>query len=411
MLLLYPAALAGLAAVALPIAIHILAKRRAERIQFPTLRFIQPGRLASVRRHVLEDAPLLAVRLLILAAAVLALSGPLVVTKSREAAWNAQLVSTLVEGPYLRGAMRRAVLSLSDAPPGRSEIVVRSAFPIGSIDRFDVMSVPVDVGLRFERTAALPETRAVDMPPVLTDAGARSRAVTLGRETIVREGEARPAPPAIDIDAAAADRASVDRALTAVLAERVLAPLNGHRVRIVFATAPGFASAVASASGIRDAWMADAVAAISRDDDLRATARATTTALSDARLTASPWIVVANTADGRPAAVAAAAQNALLIVAAAPPGDFAAAVLCRSALNAIGDRRAPLDAETIAIPDAQLSAWTRAPGPAPKPRLETVDRDDRRWLWIAALALLALEWTVRRRPVREPSGRRENHVA
>ena len=370
LLLLYSSALLGLAALAAPIAIHILARRRAERIPFPTLRFIQPGRLASVRRHVLEDAPLLAVRLLILAAAAVALAGPLVVTKSREAAWNAQLHRTVVEGPDLRNRLRHAVLSLYDAPPGRQEIVVRSPFPIGSIDRFDVLAVPGDVGLRFERTATLPPTRTVEMPSVLTDAGVRPRAVTLGRETTVREEDARPSAPPVEIDAPPADRASVDRALTAVLAERVLAPLVGRRVRIVFAGAPGFASAVEAASGIRDAWMADAVAAMSRDDDLRASARETPP-LSDARLTSSPWIVVAKTADGRPAAVAAATQKALLIISA-PSADFAQAVMFRSALNAIGDRRPPADAETIAIPDVQLNAWTRAPGRAAKPRLETV---------------------------------------
>ena len=81
-----PLALFALAATAAPILIHILIQRRAERFPFPTLRFLQPTRLASIRRHVLEDPVLLAVRAAILAAAALALAGPLLLTASRRQA-------------------------------------------------------------------------------------------------------------------------------------------------------------------------------------------------------------------------------------------------------------------------------------------------------------------------------------
>ena len=50
-----PAALFALAAIAAPVLIHILVQRRAETFSFPTLRFLQPTRLAAIRRHVLED--------------------------------------------------------------------------------------------------------------------------------------------------------------------------------------------------------------------------------------------------------------------------------------------------------------------------------------------------------------------
>ena len=59
---LNPSALFALAAIAAPILIHILVQRRAERFPFPTLRFLQPTRLAAIRRHLLEDLPLLAIR-------------------------------------------------------------------------------------------------------------------------------------------------------------------------------------------------------------------------------------------------------------------------------------------------------------------------------------------------------------
>jgi hypothetical protein len=73
---LNPLALFALAALAAPILIHILVQRRAERLSFPTLRFLQPTRLAAIRRHLLEDVGLLAVRAAILATAVAALARP-----------------------------------------------------------------------------------------------------------------------------------------------------------------------------------------------------------------------------------------------------------------------------------------------------------------------------------------------
>jgi hypothetical protein len=59
---LNPLALIAVAAIAAPILIHILVQRRAAPFPFPTLRFLQPTRLAAIRRHRLEDLLLLAVR-------------------------------------------------------------------------------------------------------------------------------------------------------------------------------------------------------------------------------------------------------------------------------------------------------------------------------------------------------------
>ena len=91
-----PLVLFALAAVAAPILIHILVQRRAERVPFPTLRFLQPTRLAAIRRHVLDDAALLAVRAAILAAAVAALAGPLVITSARRQTWERRIVRAVV---------------------------------------------------------------------------------------------------------------------------------------------------------------------------------------------------------------------------------------------------------------------------------------------------------------------------
>ena len=96
MLWLNPSALFALAAVAAPILIHILIQRRAERFPFPTLRFLQPTRLAAIRRHLLEDVPLLAIRIALIAAAVAALAGPLLLTGARRQAWDRRIVRAVV---------------------------------------------------------------------------------------------------------------------------------------------------------------------------------------------------------------------------------------------------------------------------------------------------------------------------
>ena len=398
LMLLAPIALLGLFALAAPIAIHILAKRRAPRVPFPTLRFIQPGRLASVRRHVLEDAALLAVRLSILAAAAVALAGPLVVTRQRDAMWNARTQMVAVSGADLSHGLRRAVAALEDAPPGRREITIRAPFPIGSITQADVATVPVAIGLRFERAGALPPTRPVDLPAVLSESGVRIRTMTVDRATTMREAAAVTGFASLE---------AFDANTAAVLSQRVLAPVNGRRVRVVAAGSSEIERIISSATAVREAWMADALAFVSRDRDLRDGSSQVTAHLTDARLMKSPWIVVARAADGRPLASGAAIAGTLTLVSAAPTDALASPLLVRAAMNAIGDHRVPTDAETLPIPDAQLRAWTRAPGAARPPRPDTLEHDDRRWFWLLALALLGVESAIRRRSNREALTERE----
>src|SRR5471032_1905586 len=116
MLWLNPSALFALAAVAAPILIHILIQRKAERFPFPTLRFLQPTRLAAIRRHVLEDIVLLAVRAALLAAAVAALAGPFLVTTARRQAWDRRIVRAIVVHDVTRRLrVEDATASLADA--------------------------------------------------------------------------------------------------------------------------------------------------------------------------------------------------------------------------------------------------------------------------------------------------------
>ena len=446
MLWLNPTALFALAAVAAPILIHILIQRRAERFPFPTLRFLQPTRLAAIRRHVLEDAVLLAVRVALLAAAAAALAGPLFVTAARRQAWEQRVVRAVVvdqpdvgrafqarhdgnggsEGPALQqrndqrtfaGAaladgIRRAILWLDAAPPARREIVVASPFPIGSITQADVASIPAGIGVRFERIGTLPRTRIVSAGRLLTSGGARAREATLaGDQTSVRDAADRDAMVwPIDVVAPSAGKPAIDAAIAAVLSQRVWAGPPDHRARLVVVDAVSLT--IADASPIQQPWMADAVARIARDPDLRAAAARVPAGLSDSRFSTAAWQTLTSAADGRPLASAAGSANQLIVASAAPASDVATPVLLRAIANAIAPVPDLQPAEVVPIADALLQRWSRPSAPPASPRIETVDHDDRRWLWLAVLCLMGIEMWIRRarsvdaaRDVREEAAR------
>ena len=76
MTFLQPWAWIGLIAVAAPIAAHLLARRSARRLPFPTVRFLPAPIQTPISRHRLTDILLLVVLCLILVAAVSALAQP-----------------------------------------------------------------------------------------------------------------------------------------------------------------------------------------------------------------------------------------------------------------------------------------------------------------------------------------------
>jgi hypothetical protein len=419
MIWLNPAAWFALAAVAAPILIHLLIQRRAERLPFPTLRFLQPTRLASIRRHLLDDWLLLAIRVALLAAAVAALAGPLLISAARRAAWDQRVVRALVfdaqtgrgterrtdgPAPYLERAFEggsiadgilRAALWLDTVPPARREMVIASPFPLGSITQADIDSVPAAIGLRFDRVGALPTTRTVPGGRLLTAAGAVERQVTLEADrTSVRESpSAEPTPWPIDVVSSPADRPAVDAAIAAVRSQHVWTVAADRHARLVL---KDVAVSEASPKPASEGGMAEAIARIAEDRDLRAAAARVATGLSDARYTAAPWQPLASAADGHPVAAAAASPSGLLIVSAAPASNVATPILIRSMANAIGSIPDLRSAEVTPIADAVLQRWSRPAAPVSSPRIETVDRDDRRWLWLAVVALLLLEMWVRR---------------
>ena len=96
MVWLAPAALLGLTAVLLPIAIHLLWRRTARRVVVPTTRFVEDGQASATRVRPPADLPLLLVRMGIVAAAALALAQPLLMTSGRERAAAATIARAVV---------------------------------------------------------------------------------------------------------------------------------------------------------------------------------------------------------------------------------------------------------------------------------------------------------------------------
>ena len=128
---LTPAALAGLALLAVPIAIHLFARTPVRRIVVPSLRPVAAQVPMLRRRRHLRDPWLLAVRLLTVAAAVAASAGPLLVTPAREAQWASRVArAVIVDGAVANGAtagvLEQAIAARDSGRDDRRRVLGRS---------------------------------------------------------------------------------------------------------------------------------------------------------------------------------------------------------------------------------------------------------------------------------------------
>jgi hypothetical protein len=188
-LLRNPLALWGLLTLAIPVAIHLMARRRSRIVRLPNLGFLPPLPPSATRALELDDRKLLALRMGVLTAAVLALAGPLFLTPLRESALAgpgvrvliADAASTDPEALALAVAEARAeaesagqtleVVTTSDLlqavagagawlgpQPGVRQLVLFSAFPYGSLPALEdatltLAGVPDGVGVQLVRVA------------------------------------------------------------------------------------------------------------------------------------------------------------------------------------------------------------------------------------------------------------------
>jgi hypothetical protein len=371
----HPWAWLGLAGLAVPVAIHLLARHQASRVPFPSLRFIDATDLNAVSWHRLTDRALLALRLLLVLLAVAAAAGPLIgppdaassttsvyVLDRTASAGAAAAPGRAVDGAlvqpaeFLPAGLAAASAAAADVS-GPAEIVVVSDFPEGALDAGDIARVPARVGLRFERVPAQPASapagfsRDADVARMVWPA---SSAESRGSEGM-RSG----AP----LTAQAADDRAAHATLDAALAVTPMTAPPPAPVALVFAGAPDRERTVAALETIDAPWMYRAAASAVR-------------------------------AGGGRVRVGRHGRDLVVVDEAA--GATAEAVSTASAVIEGVNALAPVDeAETRTIADAQLAAWRRDAAGTAAPRRASGSAS--RWFWLAVIGLLALETVVRRR--------------
>lgn len=350
-----PAAFIGLALVVLPIAVHLLVRQHARVLAYPSLRFLHETQLAALRRRSIQDAALLICRIAIIATAAAALAGPVLQTPARTASYAQRISRAIVmidssdqsaaaaaaAGAWASATFTRTVVSdaLADAarwldrqPPSAREILVIGDLRRGAIEEGDLAFVPPSIGLRFVPGAAPPRS-AQTMSILARRDGALTR---LDRHLRV------------DVDATR-------------VSEGDRAPIPGDLVTIVAAPV--------------DVAVADA--------SLRAALDAGIPWRDFERRVVILW-------DGALRPPIAVDATVIRMPVPSPPAMAADAVR-----DVLANVSRPQLRDPVAISAEQLARWTREPG-LPSPDAPLSEDGDRRWLWAAALALLALEWWLRR---------------
>jgi hypothetical protein len=384
-----------------PLLIHLLQRRQVRRRVVPTVRFVPAVTHSSLHPRTPDDVWLLLIRMAVIAAAVLALAGPIVVTAGRQAAWDARVVRAVlvdtsssatttsgdelarremesaaagvrISSERLDDGLTRATNWLKTAPPGRHEIVVLSDFQRGALDGADLRHVPSAVGLRFVTTG----------PPVPESLGAAgsefydgvlyTRSVRVdGPSATLALTRSNAAVPIIRFEGTTPELAA--RLERIVRGAGVVFPNPPPNIVVRFADRrserePSGAATPADATALR----------LLQDDALRGIAFSATTN-----------------------------NGALVVTTAVEASSLEAAALVRAAIASWWDPAAHAEAEPLALSEDVLQQWSRQPGPADPSAWRHVDRTDARWFWALALFGLCAEWMIRRRA---PADVRESHA-
>jgi hypothetical protein len=358
LLLLSPAGLAALVALAVPVLVHLLLRRRARRMPFPSLRFIPQSNAVAVRLRAITDWPLLAVRCAIVAAGALAVARPLLITPGRREAWDARTAravvvdvspsagsaagvvdaergsanySTVIAVTSLDAGVVEAVRWLKSALPARRELVVISDFQLGVLDPATLDRVPESVGVR------LRQIEPSGVPPLVPD---------------IR----------VTVHAPDRDRALAEAALRAAGqgGTPTQREAGGSAARSVAIYTRG-AATLASVGPLRAPWMATVAASIAG------------------------------------VRVGATGETSMAIILDAPASSFDVPRTVRAVHRALLAPEAWRELEPDRLPERSLTEWSRPAPPIAGTNAERSQEDDSRWLWLAALTLIGVETWMRRR--------------
>jgi hypothetical protein len=377
MTFLQPWAWIGLVAVAAPIVAHLLARRSARRLPFPTVRFLPAAIQTPISRDRLTDIGLLVVRCLVLVAAAAALAQPVWLTADRRRTLGESVARAIVIdsgvantavplAAQLSAGSTTARVAQTDAParllgeastwlsqqPMRREIVLVSDFPAQSLSKADLDGIPAGIGIKL-----------VPVSP-----SARSHAAV----------ELRDGP---ELLTAAADRANALAARDAAIAQSGTAAGRKDRpIALLFPGHEGRDALLKSARDINQPWMFDVVRAITQD-------RIVTAAAAEAGKPVADILA--------PLAAPINGERHLVLVMNVQPASLMSAAVMRAAARAV----APPSAADVTVTHTaeELKVWERPPA-AVAPDGSRVPEESRgRWLWLAALVLMVIERVIAQR--------------
>jgi hypothetical protein len=445
-----PWAWIGAVGLALPIAVHLLRRHRATRRPFPTLRFLPDARVVAVRRHRLTDVPLMIVRMLAIAAAVVAVTQPVWRDRSAlSAIASKQLARAVVidrsprmtrpapdgrpasdranaEVAGLAGASNQVVIESQDVrqalvqaigwarrQDGDREIVVVSNFPIGSLSASDIDAVPAGVGVRLIQIPIATDDHPAG--PALT---ARGPAGALVPQMTLRPGDTEvswttgrsPAPPVIEWRTTREDATGLALATGAALDVGVAEQSPDRLVTIALPEAPDRAQLVGGARAIDRPWMFDVVRGLAADPTLASAAR-----MTHARQASYPSVFtpVVRDADGGTLLASAAsgtAESRLLLLSNAPAASVFTAALASAVPEA--DRAVPWQVfESQSIAADVLARWQRPAALTAPVAPSSSGTSISRWFWALALIWISLETWWRRPEAAAPATMVNERVA
>ena len=425
---LNPSALWALPLAVLPVVIHLLRTHHARRVQFPSLRFVQPSRTAAVRMRLPSDILLMTLRVAVAGLAVAALAGPIVLTSSRLSAWNARTARAVVvdtsdsmrasldgaaekmaadaADAELQGAaygrrvaaadlgegIARASKWLESSPPARREIVIVSDMQRGALRTIDLAGVAADIGIRLVAVGRVPETTRFDGIPLVGANAIPSRGmrVTATRDATSVEIDERATEPTAGLRLLASDK---DQAALAHLM-RAVASAGAPAGSADQPVAVQFAGAVARQDQpvrIKPGWMLRTILRLQED-------LASTKVLAGGR-EGSPWTIITQGGNGAPRVRAASSGNELLLDVDGRPDSLAAAAVVRAVLRARIDPEPYAEREVARVDASTMTAVSRSPAPVSREAWRTAESTDARWLWLFVLVMLGVEQWLRDRTV------------
>lgn len=178
---LNPIMLAGLAAISVPIIIHLLNRRRFQKVVWAAMRFIQASVEKNQKRMRIEDMILLALRCLLLALLALALARPAILSNASDVFGQSKVTGVIIldnsrsmgmndgTGTRLDKARRAAEQALESMPAGSATAVllasdvVQGAIPEPTFDLNLARKVLRDAPLTDRSTDVFPALqKAVD---------------------------------------------------------------------------------------------------------------------------------------------------------------------------------------------------------------------------------------------------------